>query len=183
MVKTRETGGFLSKNAHMNITKGLDGITTELAEVGFEADRTSTKVLYKNRKPTQIMKIKSAVDQKQNCTIGGERHTWAPLGPSQKVLEFSDSVGRRVAIFVYLEEVSNLAKNQESHGKKSQWDEIGQLHIFGRDDQSVIVDKIIGSALAVIERNKRWTADVQDSRYLAQAAGMGTAGTAADGRS
>ncbi|KAL2039394.1 hypothetical protein N7G274_007666 [Stereocaulon virgatum] len=158
----------MNKKPHMVITRQHGEMCYGCAEVRFENYGSGTSILYKDSGVSQALALESSLDQRYECLIQGRPHRWYPLGPSRTMLELTNDVGDCIALFTYGSEVALTTGARTGNKKHVKNEDIGELHIHGDGNEGAsVVEQVVCSALAVIERAKRRAANVgrQGSAY------------------
>ena len=103
----------------------------------------------------QTIALEHFPNLRYRCNLNESVHYWRTLGPSQTVIELVSAQGRRIALFVY---TNNVAQQIDPAGRRLmpvKKHEAGQLHIMGSlDRESMPIELVICSAVVVVAMRK-----------------------------
>lgn len=152
----------MNKKPHMVVAKQQDGMKYDCAEVRFDSYSSATTILYKGSGISQELGLASSLDQRYECLIEGVIHWWQPVGSSRRELELTNAAGKRIALFVYANEVAFTTGARTGNNRKNVKSEIiGELHILQDFVGGTLVsEQLLCTGLAVIERAKRRAANI-----------------------
>ena len=150
------TGGFMNHHPHMVITKHERGLNTHLAEVRFEIYGYGTTIEYKNAGIVQTLELSDNHEQRYHFSLDGRSHWWQPLGPSKAVMELTKDDGKRVALFVRAEEVTQRRASAPATSKHFETENVGEIHLMDEFAGGPMeLDQVLCTAVVVVERARR----------------------------
>lgn len=151
----------MNKKPHMVITRQQNGMKYDCAEVRFDSYSSDTAISYKDSGNRQELRLESSLDQRYECLIRDSLHWWQPAGPSRHELELTDTSGKAVALFAYANEVALTTGATTGIKRQTKSEIIGELQI-SQDPirETLALEQVLCTALAVIERAKRRAANV-----------------------
>lgn len=150
------TGGFMNRHPHMVITKHESGLNTHLAEVRFEIYGYGTTIEYKDAGIVQTLDLSGNHEQRYHFSLGAKPHWWQPLGPSKAVMELINDDGKRVALFVRAEEVTQRRASAPATSQHFETEALGEIHIMDEFAGGPMeLDQVLCTAVVVVERARR----------------------------
>ena len=155
-IKSNPKGGFMNRHPHMIITNHEGGLNLHLAEVRFEIYGYGTTIAYKEAGISQSLFLEHRRKHQYKVSIDGIDHRWQPLGPSQEVLELTKDAGKKVALFVYAEEVPQRRASAPASLEHFEAEDVGEIHIMDEfEGGQLTLEQILCTAVVVVERAKR----------------------------
>ena len=164
-IKSHKTGGFMNRKPHVVITSSEEG--RPVAEGRFDIHGTGTAISYPHG-DTQRLELENSLAQVLRTRVHGSNLWWQPHPGNKGVLELTNEADEIVARFVYslaalqrtgswpdrVGSASSTRKNKQDH-------DMGELQVISSPefDESAY-DRILCSAIVVIERAKRRAANM-----------------------
>ena len=150
----------MHRRPHLVITKHEGGLNINLAEVRFESRGYGAIIAYKAAGISQPLALKYHQGQQYKVSIDGAGYWWQPLGPSHAVLELTTGAGKKVALFVYAEEVAQRRASAPASLKHFQTEDVGEIHVLdGLEGGQMMLEQILCTAIVVVARKKLWVSD------------------------
>jgi hypothetical protein len=153
-------GGFVHRRHHLVITKHEGGLNIHLAEVRFESHGYGTIIAFKAAGVSQSLALKYHHGHQYNVSIDGTDYWWQPLGPSHAVLELTKGAGKKVALFVYAEEVAQRRASAPASLEHFQTEDVGEIHVLEElEGGQMMLEQVLCTAIVVVAREKLWASN------------------------
>lgn len=155
-IKLHTPGGFMKKHPHMIITRDFEGRTIRMAEIWDETHSYGSRIVYVDSGVTQRLARDGPTLRRFTCSINEVSYTWQPLGPSGNVLELTNELGKRAALFVWAEMVYQRSNSDSGRSTQAKGIEIGNLHIMDHImGEQGLLEKVCCTAVVVVEKVKQ----------------------------
>ena len=180
-IKSNKTGGFMNRKPHVIITADSDG--KRVAEGRFDIHGTGTTISYVNSNMHRL-ELEDSLAQVLRTRMYNSDLWWQPHPGNKGVLELTNDMDEVVARFLHAAPVSQRTGSWPkragavSPSKKDRSDfKLGELHVVGSSEaQESDYEQIVCSAIMVIERTRRRSANMMKSAVASNGAGNFGAG-------
>ncbi|KAL6715405.1 hypothetical protein ACLMJK_006366 [Lecanora helva] len=176
-IKSNKTGGFMNRKPHV-IISGQD-VAQPIAEGRFDIHGTGTTISYSDT-DAQRIELEDSLTQTLRTSIQNSNLWWQPHPGNKEVVELSNETDEIIARFVYASDacrrtgragsITAIKRDQKGY-------DVGELQVIGSPeyDESVY-ERILCSAIVVIERARRRAAHMANTKQGPPCGGMSISG-------